>query len=302
MQPAKSFPSAAKEDRSPSPHLDLGSPPSTPIVRLPTKHHRFRSEGQGPSAGIAFSKLLDTVLGSSFSVPKRIETRNDSSSQSSLVSTPDYTIMDTPSPQSIRSPNSDPSPSTSPDVFATCTSRNLLFVSPSKGNGSPTIDSSPSAGKPKNKRILPRLLATFTSPAKDTTSNMKVKGKRHNQTTHDDLSPLDGEEGELVDDEACFVETRGFGELLFCKAKSKAFLTSLQDILTSLPPEIALEILEYVDLKTIFGCLRVSRSWSRLASDPFIWRNFFYDAGWEINKELALKNSMTRLSLTPRSK
>lgn len=285
MQPAKPFPSAAKDNRSPSPHLDLGSPSSSPMVRLPTKHHYCRSEGQGPSTGTAFSKLLDTVLGSSFSVPKRIETRNDSSSQSSLVSASDSTIMDTPSPQSMLSPDSvsEPSTSTSPDVSATCVSRNILFTSSLKVTGSPTFNSPSSAGKPKNKRILPRLLATFTSPAKDTTFNTKLKGKKHEQTTYDDLSPLDGEEGELVDDEACFVETRGL------------------DILTSLPPEIALEILDYVDLRTIFACLGVSRSWSRLASDPFIWRNFFYDAGWEINKELALKNSMARLCLTPRN-
>lgn len=309
MPPAESLP-VTKGDHSSS-RPDVGSP-SSPATRLPTKHHYSRSEGQSPSASTSFSKLLDSVLGSSSSVSKRIEPKaRESFSRSSLVSRTDYSIIDIPtSPTATIIPNNyndfsgDPRTTTSPDLLATCNSRNLLAVSPLKKSGAFSSDPPLSAGKPRNKRILPRLWTTLASPAKDPTSSMRFKGKQPDYDAYDSTYPLDGEEGELIDDEACFVETRGIGKVSLRLVESR-FLTLIPDILTSLPPEVALEVLNHLDVKTILICLRVSRNWGRLASDPFIWRKFFYDSGWEINQELAckvaVKTDVHKVSLSSRS-
>ena len=58
------------------------------------------------------------------------------------------------------------------------------------------------------------------------------------------LDPLDGEEGELVDDEACFIDVRA--------------ITGM-DIVSHLPLELALYLLSFLDLPSILSCLRVSR-------------------------------------------
>ena len=54
-----------------------------------------------------------------------------------------------------------------------------------------------------------------------------------------------------------------------------------------MPPEIALYILLFADLKTILACLRVSHGWHHLASDPLVWRALFHSVGWEVDNELA---------------
>jgi hypothetical protein len=103
-----------------------------------------------------------------------------------------------------------------------------------------------------------------------------------------ELSPLDGEEGELID-EACFVDVRA--------------VTGV-DILRLLPPELAIYILQlvcpppisfndqhgrtrldplsneieeeaHVTLRAILACLAVSRTWRRLASDNSVWHALF---------------------------
>ncbi|KAF7366622.1 WD-REPEATS-REGION domain-containing protein [Mycena sanguinolenta] len=104
------------------------------------------------------------------------------------------------------------------------------------------------------------------------------------------LPPLDGEEGELIDDEACF----------FCPPVRA--VTGI-DILTLLPPELSLHILSLllsptrpdprapastvladlgehaeasnVALQSLIACRAVSRKWSRLASDNAVWRAAF---------------------------
>ena len=58
------------------------------------------------------------------------------------------------------------------------------------------------------------------------------------------LMPLDGEEGELIDDEACFIDVRA--------------ITGM-DIISHLPLELALYLLSFLDLPSILACLRVSR-------------------------------------------
>ncbi|KAG8899403.1 hypothetical protein FRB99_006748 [Tulasnella sp. 403] len=87
-----------------------------------------------------------------------------------------------------------------------------------------------------------------------------------------DGGPLDGEEGELVDDEGCFVDasdTVGF------------------DLLSMLPYEIALEVFEHLDLAGILMCMAVSRNWRALALDVQVWRDLYLrQAGWRVNVPL----------------
>ncbi|KAI0657480.1 WD40 repeat-like protein [Cubamyces menziesii] len=85
------------------------------------------------------------------------------------------------------------------------------------------------------------------------------------------MVPLDGEEGELIDDEACFIDVRA--------------VTGM-DIISHLPPELALELLSFLDLPSILACLRVSRYWNELARDNSIWRALFSRKekdGWRVD-------------------
>ncbi|CDO74829.1 hypothetical protein BN946_scf184353.g10 [Trametes cinnabarina] len=93
------------------------------------------------------------------------------------------------------------------------------------------------------------------------------------------LQPLDGEEGELIDDEACFIDVRA--------------VTGM-DILSHLPTELALELLSYLDLPSILACLRVSRAWNRLARDNSVWHELFSRKekdGWGVDLRRAHRNN-----------
>ncbi|OSC99657.1 WD40 repeat-like protein [Trametes coccinea BRFM310] len=93
------------------------------------------------------------------------------------------------------------------------------------------------------------------------------------------LQPLDGEEGELIDDEACFIDVRA--------------ITGM-DILSHLPTELALELLSYLDLPSILACLRVSKTWNRLARDNSVWRVLFSRKerdGWGVDLRRASRAS-----------
>ncbi|KAJ6612802.1 WD40-repeat-containing domain protein [Mycena sp. CBHHK59/15] len=102
------------------------------------------------------------------------------------------------------------------------------------------------------------------------------------------LPPLDGEEGELIDDEACF----------FCPSYGVRAVTGV-DILTLLPPELSLHILcllvtpppasptptaqtalsnlsanlatSSAAFQALVVCTRVSRKWRTLANDNAVW-------------------------------
>lgn len=121
-----------------------------------------------------------------------------------------------------------------------------------------------------------------------------------------ELAPLDDEEGELIDDEACFVEVRA--------------VTGV-DILSLLPTELALHILillcapvslrsksgpSSTDLesypypipdsdafRSILACLAVSRKWRALASDNSVWQALFMGR-WAI--DLRRANGLLKLT------
>ena len=78
----------------------------------------------------------------------------------------------------------------------------------------------------------------------------------------DDGQPLDGEEGELIDDEACFIDGDSF--------------STVADIVARLPPELSIHVLSFLDLDSIIACRAVSRAWRVYAQDNEIWRGLFY--------------------------
>ena len=102
---------------------------------------------------------------------------------------------------------------------------------------------------PRPKGFIPRLW--------DALRRSKVKTSRF----IDDGLPLDGEEGELIDDEACFIDVDYF--------------TATVDIVARLPPELSIHILSFLDLHSIIACLAVSRTWRIYAQDNAIWRGLF---------------------------
>jgi F-box and WD-40 domain protein 1/11 len=60
--------------------------------------------------------------------------------------------------------------------------------------------------------------------------------------------------------------------------------TSFADILSLLPPEIALQVLLQLELDSVVACLGVSHLWRRLAADDTVWRALFYrQPGWFVN-------------------
>lgn len=125
---------------------------------------------------------------------------------------------------------------------------------------------------------------------------------------YSELSPLDGEEGELID-EACFVDVRA--------------ITGI-DILALLPPELALYILQLVcpspfarnnrysrtrrldplsneaeeeskvALCAILACLAVSHTWRRLALDNSVWHALFLGR-WDVDLRRAGMSHMRKL-------
>ncbi|KAG8758135.1 hypothetical protein FRC14_000696 [Serendipita sp. 396] len=129
------------------------------------------------------------------------------------------------------------------------------------------------------KRFLPR----FKSPLGTTSRPTRLFSRKRKQRAASlelDGEPLDGEEGELIDDEACFMD----------QSISKGM-----DILRMFPDEISIYILSFVDMSAILSCLRVSRHWQYLADDNLIWRAFFYRAGFNIDAN-ALRPTSTSLN------
>lgn len=187
-------------------------------TRLPTKHRRCQTEGQDARRNIGkFSKLLGTVLGTPFSSPPIISGTHMANSHPRSASpspSTDYTLVSvpsipsTPQHQSITL-NADSMRTVTPENLTTCSSRSMFFTSPSK-KGLDSIQghtTPPSPTKSGSQRILPRLWTAFSSPSREAGIRFKRKGKRKavGSGSFNDY-PLDGEEGELVDDEACFVK------------------------------------------------------------------------------------------------
>ncbi|KDQ09581.1 hypothetical protein BOTBODRAFT_36984 [Botryobasidium botryosum FD-172 SS1] len=177
-----------------------------------------------------------------------------------------FTLVMPPSPSSyvVNFDNQDNHPS-----FRTTTPN---FFTPVRSF--PATPRTPRTPKERDERgFLPRLWEALASPT--SSKDRKGKGKRKVSVEPFDDLPLDGEEGELIDDEACFIEARESVGM---------------DIISLLPIEISLQILLFLDLPSIIASLSVSRYWNVLASDYFIWRDLFYrQSGWHVNAALAMR-------------
>lgn len=109
-----------------------------------------------------------------------------------------------------------------------------------------------------------------------------LRRSRHKSSRFiDDGQPLDGEEGELIDDEACFIDLDSF--------------TTVADIVARLPPELSIHLLSFLDLDSIIACRAVSRTWRIYAQDNAIWRGLFYRrTGWHLDLPHAQFAATTR--------
>lgn len=95
-----------------------------------------------------------------------------------------------------------------------------------------------------------------------------------------DTGPLDDDEGELVEDEACFIEVTAITGVGTVQHVSSAPTTTTDnapsDIVSLLPTEVSLYLLSsYLDLPAILACLGVSQTWRRLANDNSVWMSLF---------------------------
>ncbi|THH30480.1 hypothetical protein EUX98_g3691 [Antrodiella citrinella] len=175
----------------------------------------------------------------------------------------------------------DPRPSLSDAAPSSSTPYNTIrFASPSPVKASKSLgllpkiwdalrDSSPTK---RGKRRFENISSSFWS-------ELDIDGI----VDYASLPPLDGEEGELIDDEACFIDVRA--------------VTGL-DIITLLPEEVAIHTLSYLDLKSVIACLSVSKTWRRLAHDNALWRRLFRNRkvdGWAL--DLRKYNVQTPASL-----
>ncbi|KAF7292936.1 WD-REPEATS-REGION domain-containing protein [Mycena indigotica] len=243
--------------------MSFHTPPSTPTP------HRLQRRGRGSPAtpsSARFSHLLSSVLGSPF------------------VTTTD--LVDLVDGENTTVPHSD-----------------TVTRPPSPDHGFEVIqhedsDEEWSFRRSPFRSILPRLWDVLStspprrpSPFSYSSSSSSIWTSK--PIDYSQLPPLDGEEGELIDDEACF----------FCPPVRA--VTGI-DILSLLPPELALHTLSLLAptrpdphspastvladipdhviqansaLTSLLACRSVSRKWARFANDNSVWRSL-YTARW----------------------
>lgn len=154
------------------------------------------------------------------------------------------------------------------------------------------------------KFLLPRIWGALSSPtrkARRQTARRKPYALPSN-VSYADLQPLDGEEGELID-EACYIERydapqspRKLIGPRFHSLCPRLFLKPYDflDFVSCLPPEIAVYLLCFLDLSSVVACQSVSRTWNVLANDNAVWRELFYRRqGWDIDLDRAIARGWT---------
>lgn len=140
------------------------------------------------------------------------------------------------------------------------------------------------------KRLLPRLWDVVASTA-GTSPRKKLRDLKFwpefDIEAVNEWFPLDGEEGELIEDEG-FLDALG-------GANSEPGVTSVADsqslhesrkldIIALLPPEIALHIFLHLDPPSLATVAVVSRYWNVFSRDMQIWRELFYrQSHWTVN-------------------
>ena len=202
---------------------------------------------------------LETVDGAIGSVP-RAHTITRPTSPTPSFSTDTYSFLNWPENIEIYSPQ--PRPSLS-DAAPHCSflpahsRRSGLGYYPYSFPAAPTPYNSlrfphPSAMKPsKSFGLIPRLWDVLreSSPGRKGKRRAELSSISWNDSDdgyvdYANMPPLDGEEGELIDDEACFINARA--------------VTGL-DIVAHIPQELALYLFTYLDLQDVLSCQLVSR-------------------------------------------
>ncbi|KAM0751099.1 WD40 repeat-like protein [Meredithblackwellia eburnea MCA 4105] len=117
---------------------------------------------------------------------------------------------------------------------------------------------------------IPRVFRYSSTPTK--ASQTETDYNDHSDTSDDEDGPLDGEEGIVVDDEACFVEERHH-----------------VDFLSSLPHEISLYIILHLNFQDLLSISLVSKQWSVFAQDNLVWRDLFHrESRWRVRENYPL--------------
>ncbi|KAF7978763.1 hypothetical protein HWV62_44794 [Athelia sp. TMB] len=164
--------------------------------------------------------------------------------------------------------------------------RGSIYATPPKRTYSSGSNGTLSGSPPNGlKNILPRLWDAISSPPSKKGKGRAGKGDFSFEEgySYEDLPPLDGEEGELIDDEACLID----------QSDNVIAVTGI-DILSLLPPEVALYLLLFLDLPSIITCASVCRMWRSLAGDNAIWRDLFHSHdGWVIDMPRARARGWT---------
>ncbi|KAI0299434.1 hypothetical protein B0F90DRAFT_621389 [Multifurca ochricompacta] len=230
---------------------------------------------------------FDIIDSSPFSVPHSMTVTRPPSPSFSF----DFSVISTPSPSPDR--NTFPSVSLTTSPWPGTSTRdkryNTIHNSPPSYHALPASSHRTTQTSKSMKCLIPRLWGALSSPTR--------KGRRKparrktyampSNFSYADLQPLDGEEGELID-EACYVD---YGDVVQSPPK-------FADLLSRLPPEVAIYALCFLDLSSIIVCQSVSRRWNILANDSAVWRELFYRRqGWEINLERAVARGWTHPAL-----
>ena len=134
----------------------------------------------------------------------------------------------------------------------------------------------------------------------------KGKGRRYSPAASEasedvELSPLDDDEGVVVDDEACFVD--GWEGKVGASSLHSLFYTSADsmyraDFISSLPHEISLYILLHLPLQSLVASTGVSHVWRQLALDNLVWRDLFHrEKRWRVRENVDEEQEETRLEM-----
>ncbi|KAI9513439.1 WD40 repeat-like protein [Russula earlei] len=239
---------------------------------------------------------FDIIDGSPFSVQRTLTITRPPSPSSSF----DFSIINLPSSGPDRSSypfgslpgRSQPQLFSPPRWSASSTGRryNTAPGSPSSYRVAlaPSDNQTSQTGK-SMKCLLPRLWGALSSPSR---KSRRKAGRRKPYTLpsnigYADLQPLDGEEGELID-EACFVDH-------YHASQSPPIVI---DFLSYLPFEIAIYLLCFLDLSSVIACQSVSRTWNVLANDNAVWRELFYRRQ---GPPIGMRDSRTRTLVHTRS-
>lgn len=176
----------------------------------------------------------------------------------------------------------------------------MIDVSEAHEFGSPSHFYDPDIGKDTSRyslptprrRFLPRLwdVVSISSAASARKRIKEISLWPDLDDAVNSWFPLDGEEGELVEDE-------GFLDALDAPSPATPTVIVAEprkiDIITLLPPEIALQIFLYLDLTSITTVASVSSYWSTLSRDMQIWRElFFRQPHWQVNPMRAARRRL----------